>query len=71
VLKLRNVDAELPAIPFGDSDAVEVGDLVLAIGNPFGVGQTVTSGIISGLARAGVTGTPGTPAGHWLILMAT
>jgi serine protease Do len=56
VLKLRNVDRELPAIPFGDSDAVEVGDLVLAIGNPFGVGQTVTSGIVSALARAGVTG---------------
>ena len=56
VLKLRDVDNELPAIPFGDSDAVEVGDLVLAIGNPFGVGQTVTSGIVSALARAGVTG---------------
>jgi serine protease Do len=56
VLKLRGVDNELPAIPFGDSDAVEVGDLVLAIGNPFGVGQTVTSGIVSALARAGVTG---------------
>ncbi len=56
VLKLRGVDKELPAIPFGDSDAVEVGDLVLAIGNPFGVGQTVTSGIVSALARAGVTG---------------
>ncbi|MBR9900765.1 MAG: DegQ family serine endoprotease [Rhodospirillales bacterium] len=56
VLKLRDVDKELPAIPFGDSDAVEVGDLVLAIGNPFGVGQTVTSGIVSALARAGVTG---------------
>ncbi|WP_121067105.1 trypsin-like peptidase domain-containing protein [Chachezhania antarctica] len=48
-------DAEdLPALSLRDSDAVEVGELVLAIGNPFGVGQTVTSGIISGLARAGV-----------------
>ncbi len=56
VLKLRGVETELPSITFGDSDAVEVGDLVLAIGNPFGVGQTVTSGIVSALARAGVTG---------------
>ncbi|WP_417826437.1 DegQ family serine endoprotease [Thalassospira povalilytica] len=56
VLKLRGVETALPAISFGDSDAVEVGDLVLAIGNPFGVGQTVTSGIVSALARAGVTG---------------
>ena len=38
-------------MPIGDSDTVEVGDLVLAIGNPFGVGQTVTSGIVSALAR--------------------
>ncbi len=38
-------------MPIGNSDAVEVGDLVLAIGNPFGVGQTVTSGIVSALAR--------------------
>ncbi len=44
---------DLPAIAFADSDALEVGDLVLAIGNPFGVGQTVSSGIISGLARSG------------------
>jgi serine protease Do len=56
VLKLRGVESALPAVAFGDSDAVEVGDLVLAIGNPFGVGQTVTSGIVSALARAGVTG---------------
>ena len=41
-----------PAIPVGDSDALEVGDLVLAIGNPFGVGQTTTSGIVSALARS-------------------
>jgi S1-C subfamily serine protease len=44
---------DLPELALADSDAAEVGDLVLAIGNPFGVGQTVTSGIVSGLARAG------------------
>lgn len=41
----------LPSLQLRDSDALEVGELVLAIGNPFGVGQTVTSGIISALAR--------------------
>lgn len=41
----------LTAIPLGDSDRLEVGDFVLAIGNPFNVGQTVTSGIVSGLKR--------------------
>ena len=41
----------LPAITIGRSDSLQVGDVVLAIGNPFGVGQTVTSGIISGLGR--------------------
>lgn len=56
VLKLEGVHDSLPTIHLGNSDDVEVGDLVLAIGNPFGVGQTVTSGIVSGLARAGVTG---------------
>ena len=40
-----------PIVKFADSDAAEVGDVVLAIGNPFGVGQTVTSGIVSGLTR--------------------
>jgi Do/DeqQ family serine protease len=50
VLKIKS-DGPFETIPLGDSDAVEVGDLVLAIGNPFGVGQTVTSGIVSALAR--------------------
>ena len=43
----------LPAVTLADSDQLEVGDVVLAIGNPFGVGQTVTMGIISGLGRHG------------------
>lgn len=46
-------DRELPFLALRDSDSVEVGELVLAIGNPFGVGQTVSSGIVSGLARSG------------------
>ncbi|MRU16218.1 PDZ domain-containing protein [Roseovarius sp. A21] len=51
---LRMQDApSLPALELRDSDTVEVGELVLAIGNPFGVGQTVSSGIVSGLARSG------------------
>jgi serine protease Do len=45
---------KLPAIAITDSDNVEVGDFVMAIGNPFGVGQTVTSGIVSGKGRAGM-----------------
>lgn len=45
----------LPYLEFANSDAAEVGDIVLAIGNPFGVGQTVTNGIISALARTAVS----------------
>ena len=51
VLKIDPRGERLPVVPFGDSDAVQVGDLVLAIGDPFGVGQTVTMGIVSALAR--------------------
>jgi len=49
-----NSPAGLKAIAFGDSDAVEVGDFVIAIGNPFGLGQTVTSGLVSALGRTGL-----------------
>ena len=51
ILHIEGATGDFPAMPIGDSDATEVGDLVLAIGNPFGVGQTVTSGIVSALAR--------------------
>jgi len=51
VLKIES-DKPFPTIAIGDSDALQVGDLVLAIGNPFGVGQTTTSGIVSALARS-------------------
>jgi S1-C subfamily serine protease len=54
VLKIDAGQQELPALELGDSDELAVGDLVLAIGNPFGVGQTVTSGIVSALARTDV-----------------
>ena len=56
VLVLNTVPAGLSALQFGDSDRLEVGDFVLAIGNPFGIGQTVTSGIVSALGREGVGG---------------
>lgn len=51
VLKIEGDEGPFPHLEFEDSDRIEVGDLVLAIGNPFGVGQTVTSGIVSALAR--------------------
>jgi len=51
------IDAkDLPTIPVADSDKVEVGDVVLAIGNPFGIGQTVTTGIVSATGRGGAVG---------------
>jgi serine protease Do len=54
VLRINANGKKLPHVAFRDSDEVEVGDLVLAIGNPFGVGQTVTSGIVSATARTQV-----------------
>lgn len=53
VLKIE--PKNLAALPWGDSDALQVGDFVLAIGNPFGIGQTVTSGIVSALGRSGLS----------------
>jgi serine protease Do/serine protease DegQ len=52
---LRIPAEELTAIPFADSDRVNVGDFVVAIGNPFGIGQTVTSGIVSAVGRSGLS----------------
>ncbi len=54
VLQLQGTKNNLKAIAFGDSDRIEVGDFVIAIGNPFGLGQTVTSGIVSALGRTGL-----------------
>ncbi len=54
VLKIDTKGARLPELILSNSDQVEVGDLVLAIGDPFGVGQTVTSGIVSALARTNI-----------------
>ena len=52
---LLRIEADgLTALPMGDSDALQVGDFVIAIGNPFGLGQTVTSGIVSALGRSGI-----------------
>jgi Do/DeqQ family serine protease len=54
VLRIKDGHERFPVLDFADSDALEVGDVVLAIGNPFGVGQTVTQGIVSALARTQV-----------------
>jgi Do/DeqQ family serine protease len=54
VLKIDTKGERLPVMPIADRDSVQVGDLVLAIGDPFGVGQTVTNGIVSALARTDV-----------------
>lgn len=50
VLKIKD-DVDLPSVPFGDSDSMRVGDWVVAIGNPFGLGGTVTAGIVSARNR--------------------
>jgi len=54
ILRISPIPTGLMALKFGNSDDLEVGDFVLAIGNPFGIGQTVTSGIVSALGRPGV-----------------
>jgi Do/DeqQ family serine protease len=54
ILRLNDVKERFPVLEFGNSDELQVGDVVLAIGDPFGVGQTVTHGIVSALARTQV-----------------
>ena len=83
VLKLKG-GGNFPVLEIGDLDALEVGDFVIAIGDPFGVGQTVTQGIVSALARSRPGSAiwasssrptppsiPATPAGRWLISTAS
>ena len=55
ILKIDDAPQDMAHLALRNSDSVEVGELVLAIGNPFGVGQTVSSGIVSGLARSGTS----------------
>lgn len=57
ILKIQSENGDLPILDLADSDSVLVGDIVLAIGNPFGVGQTVTSGIVSAVARTQINKT--------------
>jgi Do/DeqQ family serine protease len=54
ILRIKDAHEKFPFLEFANSDVLEVGDIVLAIGNPFGVGQTVTHGIVSALARTQV-----------------
>jgi len=54
VLRIKDAKERFPTLEFADSDALQVGDVVLAIGDPFGVGQTVTHGIVSAVARTQV-----------------
>ncbi|HWW46698.1 MAG TPA: DegQ family serine endoprotease [Xanthobacteraceae bacterium] len=54
VLRIKNSSEKFPTLEFANSDDLQVGDVVLAVGNPFGVGQTVTHGIVSALARTQV-----------------
>jgi Do/DeqQ family serine protease len=54
VLRIKDAHERFPYLEFGNSDALQVGDVVLAIGDPFGVGQTVTHGIVSALARTDI-----------------
>ncbi|WP_299356408.1 trypsin-like peptidase domain-containing protein [uncultured Shimia sp.] len=63
ILQLEGA-SDMPFLRLRDSDTVEVGELVLAVGNPFGVGQTVSSGIVSGLARSGMA--TGNARGYFL-----
>src|SRR5262249_15856569 len=51
VMRLKGARERFPALEFGNSDELQVGDIVLAIGDPFGVGPTVTHGVLSALAR--------------------
>ena len=61
ILRIEGGDGQFPFLQLGDSDDLEVGDLVLAIGNPFGVGQSVSQGIISALGRS-ISARTGSPA---------
>jgi serine protease Do len=56
VAVIRIEAKDLPVVPLANSDNVEVGDVVLAVGNPFGIGQTVTTGIVSATGRGGAVG---------------